>query len=61
MPFIQTNTAIKNLKVGEVLEMVTTDPGCKADMDAWTKRTKNELLEREEMDGLFRFYVRRTR
>ncbi len=61
MPVSQTNAAIKKLKVGQVLEMITTDPGSKADLNAWTKRTKHELLKQEEMGGLFRFYIRRTR
>ncbi len=61
MPVLKTNSVIKKMKVGQVLEMIATDPGSKADMNAWTKRTKNELLEREEMDGLFRFYIRRIR
>lgn len=61
MPVSQTNAAIKKMKVGQVLEIITTDPGSKADMNAWTKRTKHELLKQEEIDGLFRFYIRRTR
>ncbi len=49
------------MKVGQVLEMIATDPGSKADMNAWTKRTKQELLEIEEVSGLFKFYVRKSK
>jgi len=61
MPVLKTNSVIKKMKVGQVLEMIATDPGSKADMNAWTKRTKQELLKMEEVSGLFKFYVRKTK
>jgi TusA-related sulfurtransferase len=60
MPVLKTNTAIKKMKVGQILEMVATDPGAKPDMVAWSKRTKHELLRVQEEAGVLRFYVRKT-
>jgi TusA-related sulfurtransferase len=60
MPVLKTNTIIKKMKVGEVLEMLATDPGAKPDMTAWSKRTKHELLRMEEENGLLKFYIRKT-
>ena len=60
MPVLKTNAAIKKMKVGQVLEMLTTDPGAKPDMLAWSKRTKHELVEMEEEAGVLKFYVRKT-
>lgn len=60
MPVLKTNVAIKKMKVGQVLEMLATDPGAKPDMLAWSKRTKHELLKMEEEAGILRFYVRKT-
>lgn len=60
MPVLKTNAAIKKMKVGQILEMLATDPGAKPDMLAWSKRTKHELLGMEEEAGLFKFYIRKT-
>jgi TusA-related sulfurtransferase len=60
MPAIKTSTAIKNLKVGQVLEMLATDPGTKSDMRAWSKRTGYELVRMEEESGVLKFYIRKT-
>jgi TusA-related sulfurtransferase len=61
MPILKTNTAIKKMESGQILEMLATDPGAKPDMVAWSKRTKHELLGMEEGEGgVLRFYVRKT-
>ncbi len=60
MPVLKTNTAIKKMKVGEILEMLATDPGAKPDMLAWSKRTRHELVRTEEESGLLKFYIRKT-
>ncbi len=61
LPVIKTTQAIKSLAVGQVLEMLATDPGSKPDMLAWSKQTGHELLDVREENGVFRFLIRRTR
>ena len=61
MPIIRISKAIRELEVGQVLEMLATDPGSRADMLAWEKHAGHEMLDTEEDDGLLRFYVRKTR
>jgi tRNA 2-thiouridine synthesizing protein A len=60
MPIVKIAGAIKEIEVGQVLEMLADDPGSKADMAAWAKQTRHELLETREEGGVFKFYVRRT-
>ena len=60
MPVLKTSTAIKNLKVGQILEILATDPGAKPDMLAWSKRTGHELVRMEEESGVWKFYIRKT-
>ncbi len=60
LPIIKISTAIRDLEVGQVVEMLATDPGSRADMLAWEKQTGHEILDTKEDDGLFRFYVRKT-
>jgi tRNA 2-thiouridine synthesizing protein A len=59
MPIVKISKAIKEIEVGQVLEMLADDPGSKADMQAWAKQTGHELVNMEEEGGVFKFYVRR--
>ncbi|HFD39402.1 MAG TPA: sulfurtransferase TusA family protein [Anaerolineae bacterium] len=60
MPVVKTKKEIAQVAVGEVLEVLATDPGSMADITAWAKSTGNELLEAKKEDGVFKFYIRRT-
>ncbi|MFA5105254.1 MAG: sulfurtransferase TusA family protein [Candidatus Margulisiibacteriota bacterium] len=60
MPIIETGKKMKELKIGQVLEVLSTDEGIKSDMPAWCKTTGNECLGVEESDGEFRAYVKKT-
>ena len=60
IPILKTTRAIRDVPPGEVLEVFTTDPGSKADMIAWAKRTENHLIHIDEDDDVFRFLIRRV-
>ena len=60
MPVVKTTKAMKELQVGEVLEMLSTDPGSMPDMKAWANQTKHELLDAQEGDGKFTFIIKKT-
>jgi TusA-related sulfurtransferase len=59
MPIVHTAKKIKELKVGEVLEVVATDEGIKEDMPAWCKNMGHEYLGVEENDSKYRTFVKR--
>ncbi len=60
IPVLQTKKAIDGMSAGQVLEMISTDPGSKNDITAWAKRTGNELMESVEEGGVFKFYVKKA-
>ncbi len=60
LPVIKTNKAIKAMQIGQVLEMLATDPGAKPDMEAWAKQTGHELMQTQEDGQVFRFLFRKT-
>ncbi len=61
MPVVKTKRAIKGMDIGQVLEMIATDPGAVPDMEAWAKQTRHELrLAEEQGEELFRFLIRKT-
>lgn len=61
MPIIKTRDAIRELSVGDVLEMLSDDPASEADMKSWAVRTGHELVEVSHDGGVYRFLVRKTR
>ncbi len=61
MPVVKTKKVVKEMKVGEVLEMIATDPGSIPDMQAWARQTQHELLHAQKEDnGKFRFLIKVT-
>jgi TusA-related sulfurtransferase len=61
MPIIQTAKRIKELRVGEVLEILSTDAGIVEDMPAWCKMTGQEYLGLEKEGDVYRVYVRKLK
>lgn len=60
MPIVKTTQKIKDLKVGEVLEVVSDDKGIKLDMPAWCQSTGHEFLGMEEEGGEIKVYVKKA-
>lgn len=61
MPIIQTDQKIKNMKIGEVLEVISTDKGIKEDIPAWCRQTGQEFLGVEEEENMFKVFVRKVK
>lgn len=61
MPVVKTKKEIDQIAVGDVLEVLATDPGSMADITAWAKATGNELLQAKKEDNVFKFYIRRVK
>ncbi len=59
MPIFKTAQKIKELKSGEVLEVIADDKGIKQDLPAWCRTTGNECLGLEEKDGEFHVFVKK--
>ncbi len=61
-PILKSKKTLKTLKMGQVLEILTTDPGSLRDIPAWAHVTGQELLISEERGSQgFRFLVKRMK
>jgi len=60
MPIVKTAQKIKEMKTGEILEVLADDKGIKRDLPAWCQTTGNECLGIEEGGGEIKAYVRKT-
>ena len=61
MPIIQTAKKIKELEIGQILEVISTDAGIKEDMPAWCRQTGQEYLGLEEDGDIYRVYIKKVR
>lgn len=61
MPIIKTAKTIKEMKVGEVLEVISTDQGIKEDMPAWCRQTGQEYLGMEEESDVIKVYIKKIK
>ena len=61
IPILKTKKMIDTMAAGQVLKLLATDPGAVNDVNAWTRRTKNELVDSEiDNDNReFAFYLRK--
>jgi tRNA 2-thiouridine synthesizing protein A len=59
LPIAKTALVMRRLSAGDLLEVFATDPGSVPDFEAWCTSTGNELVERSEDDGVFRFLLRK--
>jgi tRNA 2-thiouridine synthesizing protein A len=61
LPVIRAKKGIGEVQVGEVVEVLATDPGSMADFQAWTRSTGHELVKAEHEADRYRFWIRRTK
>lgn len=61
MPIVKMSQEITKAAVGDVVEVLTTDPGSIRDFPAWAKTTGHEILEIKQEPGLIRIYVKRKK
>ncbi|HET6366376.1 MAG TPA: sulfurtransferase TusA family protein [Pseudomonadales bacterium] len=61
MPIVKTREAIREMTVGQVLEMHSDDPASDADMKTWAERSGHELIGVSREGAVYRFLVRKTR
>jgi tRNA 2-thiouridine synthesizing protein A len=60
LPIMRTRKVLKDVPIGDTLQVLATDPGSMQDFEAFCRATGNELLEAGEKDKVFTFLIKRT-
>ena len=60
-PLLEAKKAIGSIKVNEILEIMSSDPGTKDDIPAWSHKVGHEFLGSMSVDGYDRLFVRRRK
>ncbi len=61
LPILRAKKALKEIAVGETLEIHATDPGSVKDFEAFCRATGNELVDSSSANGEFHFHIRRVK
>lgn len=61
MPIVKISQELPKSAVGDVVEVLTTDPGSLSDFPAWAKTTGNQVVETKQEPGLIKIYVKRLK
>ena len=59
LPILRAKKALADMTSGQVLRVLSTDPGSVKDFAAFAKQTGNELLSSAEQGKEFEFYIKR--
>jgi len=60
IPILRTRKTIAGLSAGDVLRILSSDPGSVKDMQAFCRQTGNELIGSQQVDKSFVFLVRKA-
>ena len=58
LPILRTKKALADMTAGQVLRILSTDPGSVKDMAAFCKQTGNERVSQTEAGGEYQFFVK---
>ncbi len=59
-PLIRTKQQVDKLQKGQVLKILASDPVAPQNIDAWAKKSGNELLAVEAIKGNYSIFVRKS-
>ncbi len=59
MPVLKTKKALDDVKSGQILEVISTDPGAKSDIPALLNRLGHELVKTEEEGKVINFFIKK--
>jgi tRNA 2-thiouridine synthesizing protein A len=60
LPILRAKKTLNGMSAGEVLKIISTDPGSVRDFEAFASQTGNELLDSTEESGEFHFMMKKA-
>lgn len=59
LPLLKARKALRDVEVGQTLEVLATDPGSWRDFAVFAEQSGHGLLEASESGGVFRYVLKR--
>ena len=60
LPILRCKKGLAEIQATETLKIVATDPSAVKDFQVFCKQTGHELLQMDEEDSLFTFYIKKA-
>lgn len=60
-PLMELITHMKHAKVGDTLELLSTDSGTATDVPEWINKVGHEMVSSEQIDDVWHIKVRKTK
>ena len=58
LPILRAKKALAALQTGQVLKVISTDPGSQRDFEAFARQTGHELLRTDTQNNEWTFYLK---
>ena len=59
LPILRCKKGLTDMQAEQTLKIIATDPGSVKDFEAFCKQTGHELLQMDEADSVFTFYIKK--
>jgi tRNA 2-thiouridine synthesizing protein A len=59
LPILRCKKGLSEISADQVLKIMATDPGAVKDFQAFCKQTGHELLQLDEAEGVYTFYIKK--
>ena len=59
LPILRCKKSLSDIKPAQILKIIATDPGSVKDFQAFCKQTGHELLQLDQADSEFTFYIKK--
>ncbi len=59
-PVMLLHNKVRDIAVGEILQVLATDPSTRRDIPRFCRFLGHELLLEDEFDGQYRYWLRKT-
>ena len=59
LPILRCKKGLSDIEPNQTLKVVATDPGSVKDFQAFCKQTGHELLQMDDTNGVFTFYIKK--
>ena len=59
LPILRCKKSLSEIGANQTLKVVATDLGSVKDFQAFCKQTGHELLQLDDIDGVFTFYIKK--
>ncbi|MDC0414970.1 sulfurtransferase TusA family protein [Gammaproteobacteria bacterium] len=60
LPIIKAKKEINSMDAGQVLHVISTDPGAVMDFESFASQTGNEILSSDSKDNKFFFMIKKN-